>query len=579
MTKQCKNCSKTFRIDDRDTAYYAMMHVPAPTFCPACRLQRRLAWRNERALYQRPCELCKKMTVCLQRPDGPLHNYCGACWWSDQWNAFEYGKPYNFTKPFFQQFVELLHHVPQQSTNVLYTTLENSDYNNMNHYLRNCYLLFNSDYNDNCSYGNEIEHSKDCVDNIMIDDCELCYECVNCQKCYRALYSVDCSNSRDVWFSKNLVSCSNCVGCINLRNKEYCIFNEQYSQADYAQKVTDLGLDTASGRDAVRQQAHKVWLKHPHKYMHGIKNEQVSGDYVYNSKNTTDTFIATEADNCRYCMWLIVKNNRDCYDYTQFGENVEKMYESCVCGKGSQNVIGGFRVLECESIYYSMHCYGSKNLFGCIGLRNKQYCILNRQYTQADYEDLVAKIIDHMHTRPYVDAKGRAHRFGDYYPIELSPFAYNESTAYQFFPLTQDQVAEQKYGWYEADKKSSQITLQPVTLPQNIREVSDIILKEVIACAHQTQCQHQCTAQFRVTKLEFDFYKQLGIPLPRSCPNCRHYERAQYRNPVQLWHRQCMCTQTDHAHAGRCASEFDTSYSPERKEIVYCEECYKKKIY
>lgn len=593
LNPQCVQCSKTFRIDDQDFVYYKTRHVPPPTFCPSCRLQRRLAWRNERSLYQRPCGQCGKVTVCLQRPDGPLTMYCSACWWSDIWNPLDYGKPYDWSRSFFEQLQELLFKVPQQNTDGMYATLDNSEFNNMNHYLRNCYLLFNSDYNDNCSYGTEIEHSKDCVDNTMLDQSELCYECVNCVQCYKAFFSVDCVNSNHIWFSKNLVNCHNCIGSINLRNKEYYIFNTPYSKAEYEKKVLTLKLGSFEALKMVSKQSYDIWLRHPHRYIHGTRNEHVSGDYIYNSKNTLDTFIATEADNCRYCMWLIVKNNRDCYDYTQFGENVENIYESVVCGKDSSDIIGGFRILECESIRYSLHCYGSKNLFGCVGLRNQQYCILNTQYSKEQYESLVPRIIEHMNTQPFIDTKGRTHVYGDFYPIVLSPFAYNESTAYQFFPLTDADIQAQGYGWMASEPKPQQATLRAEQIVDHIAEVDQTILQEVIGCAcladkpaQAASCQHQCTQQFKITAAELKFYQANRVPLPRRCPNCRHYQRVTQRNPLQLWQRQCMClprrqagTQPDHTHQGRCAAQFETTYSPDRKELVYCEQCYQKEIY
>ncbi|MDP2669631.1 MAG: hypothetical protein Q8O99_01100 [bacterium] len=39
-------------------------------------------------------------------------------------------------------------------------------------------------------------------------------------------------------------------------------------------------------------------------------------------------------------------------------------------------------------------------MFGCSNLRNKQYCIFNKQYTQEEYEQLVPKIITHMQETP-----------------------------------------------------------------------------------------------------------------------------------------------------------------------------------
>jgi hypothetical protein len=33
-----------------------------------------------------------------------------------------------------------------------------------------------------------------------------------------------------------------------------------------------------------------------------------------------------------------------------------------------------------------------------------------------------------------------------------------------------------------------------------------------------------------------------------------------------------------HDHENRCPNEFETSYAPDRKEIVYCEACYLKEV-
>jgi len=71
----------------------------------------------------------------------------------------------------------------------------------------------------------------------------------------------------------------------------------------------------------------------------------------------------------------------------------------------------------------------------------------------------------------------------------------------------------------------------------------------------------------------------LNLPLPRLCPNCRHYQRLAQRNPLKLWHRQCMCKKENHEHNGKCEVEFETSYAPERPEIIYCERCYQQEVY
>ncbi|KKT22561.1 MAG: hypothetical protein UW08_C0006G0001, partial [Parcubacteria group bacterium GW2011_GWB1_43_8b] len=67
-------------------------------------------------------------------------------------------------------------------------------------------------------------------------------------------------------------------------------------------------------------------------------------------------------------------------------------------------------------------------------------------------------------------------------------------------------------------------------------------------------------------------------------------QRLKQRNPLKLWHRHCQCkgkksennTYTNtitHQHGDSpCPNEFETSYSPDRPEIVYCEQCYNAEI-
>ena len=70
MTKQCQNCHQKFNIEPEDFEFYKKISVPPPTFCPDCRLQRRLAFRNERKLYKRKCDLCGKDLIGMYPKEG-----------------------------------------------------------------------------------------------------------------------------------------------------------------------------------------------------------------------------------------------------------------------------------------------------------------------------------------------------------------------------------------------------------------------------------------------------------------------------------------------------------------------------
>lgn len=577
--KTCQNCKSVFEIEAEDFDFYGKMGVPAPTWCPDCRLQRRLAFRNERTFYKRPCDLCQKDTLSRYNPAKGIASYCGECWWSDNWDPETYAQDYDFSRPFFEQFNELLWKVPQPNLIVMYKTLENSNFTNMNHFLKNCYYIFNSDYDERCMYGEEMEHCTDCVDVTMADSTQLAYESVNCNKCYEIYYSVDCESTHDTWFSKNLVGCSNCFGCINLRGQQYCIFNQKYSKEEYAEKIKEYNLGSHKAVEEIKEKVKAFWLTQPNKYMHGIQNLESSGDYVFNSKYTKNSFITTGAEYSKYCMWLIVKNNKECYDFTQFGENTEQVYESLCCGRNINDIVGCINAVEGRQLKYSVYCYNNNNnLFGCISMRGKQYCILNKQYEKEEYEELVPKIIQHMKDMPYVDQKGRTYVYGDFFPTEISQFDYNETSAQEFFPLTKSQVEEKGYSWKDPEERNYQISIYSKDLADHIEDVSDTIAGEIIECEHKGTCQQQCTKAFRIIPDELAFYKSKNIPIPRLCPNCRHYERVINRNQNKFFSRSCMCDKTNHTHNGQCEVKFETSYSPDRKEIVYCEKCYQQEV-
>jgi hypothetical protein len=243
-----------------------------------------------------------------------------------------------------------------------------------------------------------------------------------------------------------------------------------------------------------------------------------------------------------------------------------------------------------HDITYSYNCHSSNNLFGCVNLRNKSYCILNKQYTKEEYEVLTSKIIAHMNETPYTDKKGRLYKYGEYFPAELSLFAYNETIAQEYSPLTKEQALEKGYQWKDPEEKTYRVDISSQNLIDHIKDVGDDIVGKIIGCAHNGDCSQQCTKAFKTTPQELQFYKKMNLPLPRLCPNCRHYERLSQRNPSRLWHRKCQCTgvksengiyqnTVKHSHGdGACPNEFETSYDPDRPEIVYCEKCYQQEV-
>ena len=572
--QNCKTCSQDFEILDEDITFYEKMKTGLPSFCPECRLKKRLVWRNEMTLYRRACDLCKKQIISIYSPDKPYTVYCRECFHSDAWDPMSFGITFDPTHPFLEQFRELQLKVPRISSFVFQNTA--SEYVNGAAYNKNCYMIFRSDSNEDTLYSYSTTNAKSSSDLLNCNECDTCYNCIGCSKCYQTKYSEDCTNSQNLLFCKNCVNCQDCIGCVNLHNVRYALFNEVYSKEEYLKKVEELQLGSRENLLSVEKQLKEFWTKFPVKYLHGMRNMNVSGDYISNSKNAHTAFDSEELENSKFINHG--DHAKDSYDSYVLVDKSELSY-NVVSGIALSNVVSGNCIWHGYNISYSDTCENSHNLFGCVGLKKKEYCILNSQYTKEEYEKLVPIIIANMNAIPYSDGKV-SYIYGDFFPENFSPFAYNETVALEYFPLTKNEILNAGLKWKEPETKKYEITLQSDSMPDTIEGVDESITSEIISCQHTDNCKHQCTKAFRITKDELIIYKKLHVPLPTLCFNCRNEERIAKRNPCKLYQRSCMCDKANHMnHKGaHCSETFETSYSPERKEIVYCESCYQQEV-
>jgi len=579
----CQNCKKDFTIEPEDFNFYEKIKVPPPTFCPLCRAQRRFAFRNERKLFRVKDAFTGQEIFSTTPEQSGKSVITREEWNGDSWDAMEYGGDYDFSKPFIKQLFELDKRVPVFGFNV--SRMINSPYAFNATGLKNSYLVVNSSYSEDCIYGNAIDYCKDCVDNSHIQESERCCECFWLTKCYQCYFTQRTNDSRNLWFCRGCVGCNDCFGCANLINASYCIFNKKYTKEEYEKEIAKMSLDTVSGIEKARAQAREFWDTQPVKNIQGVKNVNSTGSYVTNCRNVKDSYLVRESENMRYCQYMQVPGNKDSYDTTNWGEHTELNYETIECGENSYNNKFSRNCWpSCRSVEYCMYLFSSSDCFGCIGLKKSQYCILNKQYTKKQYEELVPEIKKHMNEMPYVDSKEIVYKYGEFFPMELSPFGYNNTQAMQHFPVTEIEAENKGYTWVEAELYKYTITKKAFELPDSINDVTNQILKEVIECEN-------CKKAYRVLENEFFFYKKEKLPIPHLCNDCRHERRISDRLKINLYERFCMCAgevdETNkykntikHSHKdSRCEEKFKTGYAPGRPEIVYCEKCYQAEVY
>ena len=544
----CEQCNIGFEITDKDREFYKKIDVPEPKMCPKCRSQRRWAHINQINLYKRKCDGTDKEVVSMYSQDHPIKVYEQPYWWSDKWNELDYGQEFDFNRPFFEQFFELSLKVPRPSLQSTYQLNENAEYVNHAGFHKNSYMLFDSDYDWDCYYGHGVNKSKNCIDNTRIKECELCYECIDCVKCHGLKYSQDCDNCSSSAFLKNCIGCKHCFMCSNLKNKEYFICNKQYNKKTYEKLINSLFKHSELQR--YMNDWDKFKLQFPQKYMHGVQNENVIGDYLVYSKNAEYCFDSMELWDCKY-FTRSFGDSKDCMDCDESGDKVQLLYDCVLCGHNAHNLRFCYHCFQqSHDLDYCVDCSFAENSFGCVSLRRKKYCILNKQYEKEEYFDLKNKIID------YMKSTGE---WGQFLPVKYAIVNYNETVAQEYFPLSEDEANKKGWKWRAKDQKE----FLPATaqVPDDSSTADQSICNELFAC-------EKCSRNYKIVEQELKFYQNHNLSIPKKCFYCRHKERFNMRNPRILIDRKC----------DKCGIDIKTTYSPDRPEKVYCGECYSESI-
>jgi hypothetical protein len=547
----CRRCKKDFSIDENDQIFYQKMKVPNPTECPDCRFMCRAMWRNETTLYSRTCDLCQKNIISMYNPKSPYVVYCNDCYRSDTWDARDYAQDYDMSKSFFEQLDELLKKVPKNTLGISTGDGQNvnTEYANMISGCKNCYLVFNTSPAEDLLYSRGVRNGNFSSDIYFGVDFENCYQSINIFKSSYVYFGQNIQSCIDSYFILNCSNLINCFGCVNLRNKSNCWFNEQLTKDEYDSRLSKV-LGSYSELEKYRKEFEHFALQFPQRESQNIKTVDSVGNYLTECKNVKQSFEVTKSEDCKYI--FASKVIKDSLGTTGYGTNSEQLLEVVATGYSS-NVIGTYWAENSQRIMYSYEPRNCQDSIGCDSLKNAQYCILNKQYTKEEYETLRAHIVDELS------------RDGDYglmLPPELSPFGYNETIGNDNMKLTKERAIELGFKWQEDIQKTvGKETIQPENLEDTINDVLDTITDEILRCI-------DCSRNYKITEQELFFYKKVKLPIPRKCFFCRHHDRIEKRGPYKFWKRNCAL----------CNKDIETNFSPDRPEIIYCEECYRREV-
>ncbi len=270
---------------------------------------------------------------------------------------------------------------------------ENSEYCTHSDKDKNCYLIFAANYCEDSMYGGIVVSSKDCVDCSYCDKCELCYECSDIEGCYNCNFSQNLRNCKDCTMCYDCIGCKDCFGCVNLRQKQYCFFNEQLTKEEYRKRVSEYNLKSPESFKLAQEKFNAVQLQNARRFGWLTNSENCFGDNLISSKNCFmcfDTFHSQDSGYLNDCF-----RTNDSFDMV-FSDGSELCYECFSIGLGAYNCNFSNYIRGSSDCEYSELLFNCKNCFGCVGLQNKEYYILNVPYSAQEYHQKVTQIKEEM---------------------------------------------------------------------------------------------------------------------------------------------------------------------------------------
>lgn len=368
---------------------------------------------------------------------------------------------------------------------------ENGDYADMGWHSKNVYLCFIYTNCENVCYNYNLKFSTDVYNSACIwDQSQIVYQSLGITKSFKVFYSKGIHDCNNMWFSVDCVGCSECIGCSGLINQSYCIENKIYEKNEYFQKKNEYLKHKQNFRDRFRQlpnvdikvACEGVWRSH---VVYNIKN----GNNVVHSWGA-----AAKENFYDVVAWGILRDFYGVFQGTYFSEHV-------YC---SAHINGS------TSIFYSYNLSSCSFCLGCIWLKNKSYCILNKQYTKEERYEIVDEIFSQME---------RGGTLGEFFPGSMNPFYFNDTAAYLIDPsFTKEEVIAK---WYlrrdepiKVDIPEFMEKVRSTELNQfekwenDIRTIDPSILKKVIIDEQWNS--------YRIIKMEYDFLVKYGLPLPRK---------------------------------------------------------------
>lgn len=544
----CVDCKKEYQFSPEELEKYKAVDIPPSVRCFDCRMMHYFSFWLFGKFRKGMSDLSGKSMITMLPENARYPIYLRDEWWSDVWDPMDYGQNYDSNRTLFEQLKELQEKVPRPHRAGELSV--NCDWSDDAWSSKDCYLTRSVLRCENVSYGYRAVDTKDSYDVTYVYTLQDSYDCLYCFDSHNLNFSENCRNCMDSYFLYDCRGCTNCFMCWNLRNKQYCIENKQYSKEEYFEKVKKYRLSSHKQL----QELYDVFNKHleenaVHRQVFDFNCIESKGNFITNCKNCSNVFGYEDSENCLNMMRGL--SATDCIDAigswnTELSGNL-----SCVT-EGYQVKYSNWS--EARYSEYIDNCYDCENCFACVGLRKKKYCILNKQYTEKEYIRLRDEIISTMK---------KEGTYGQFLPWGMSLGPFNLSTGIIYFPnSTQQDIKSREGYWQESSLAQDDGVLSESALIDDVADTNDDICSQALICPESHY-------RFNISANELSFHKRKKFALPRKHFDIRTLKRLSKTSGFK----------EEKAHCYYCREEIIHYYKPEfgYKKIA-CTECYKKEI-
>lgn len=500
--RTCAMTGQKWNMSDEEIGWYKKFQVPPSAVAPQTRWMHHGLWYVGYQYWYQSHPETGKPIICTVHPATGIKVLPDQEWFQKDFTQM--GREYDLSKSFFEQWRELQlsvpmsaqrnHVEPKNSISFVSQGDEDSYFVGASKSKRTIYSHVATDTEDSCEVyqGFSIQNSYNVVHSHRIFNSKFVRECYDC---LNSAFLFDCRN------------CEFCFGATNKRNKKYVWFNEQLSKEEWEKRMAEVDLGSRRVSDDYLSRFYRL-IAEQGVWPENFNNQDVdsTGEYLNKTTNVRASYFCAEGGVDEYfCNFSLGASRQNAF--TGYPVFATDCYYSASISRGG-NCKFCFLNIQSNQMEYSLLCYNCENCFGCIGLQRKQFCILNKQYTEEEYWKRVDVIKCAMMDRG---------EYGEFFPARFSPSYHGDSGGSYWFGATPSDL--KGIGVLEFDPESMGAIGQELADPsrtKNVSELPDHVAELGDEWIGVPLFDTAANRRFAMIKPEVEMYRRLNIAPPQK---------------------------------------------------------------